>query len=438
MGKILKRVLGLFLLLSFSTLCASPDIQHWKTKNGMRVYFVPAPELPMLDVRVNFDAGSARDGEQSGIAHLTNGLLKQGAAGMDADAVATAFEKIGAQYGSGALRDMAWLSLRTLTDTQESALEIFTKVLSRPDFPEKDFARRIKQVLVSLEAGEADPGTIASKAWYKALYGDHPYATPMKGTKESVSKIMREDIRKFYQQFYVAQNGLVALTGDITRKQAEAIAEKLSAGLNKGETPPALPLVKKLEKSEEIRIPFPSEQAHVMIGAPGIERGNPDYYALYLGNHVLGGGGFNSQLVKEVRIKRGYAYSVYSYFLLSRQPGPYMIGLQTRVSQADDAVKVTRDTLDRFLQEGPGAEELNLSRKNITGGFPLRIASNSDIAEYLAVIGFYNLPLDYLDNFNGNIDAVTAEQIKVAYQHHVHPEKMITVIVGGPGKTATK
>jgi len=434
----MKKLLGLFLLLSFSTLCASPDIQHWKTKNGMRVYFVPAHELPMLDIRVTFDAGSARDGELPGVAHLTNGLLKQGAAGLDANAVATAFEKIGAQYGSGALRDMAWLSLRTLTDTQEAALEIFTKVLGQPDFPEKDFARRIKQVLVSLEADDADPGTIASKAWYKALYGDHPYATPMKGTKESVSKITREDIRQFYQQFYVAQNGLVALTGDINRKQAEAIAEKISAGLKKGKTAPALPPVKALERAEEIHIPFPSEQAHVMIGAPGIERGNPDYYALYLGNHVLGGGGFNSQLVKEVRIKRGYVYSIYSYFLLSRQPGPYMIGLQTRLSQADDAVKVTRDTVKKYMETGPGAEELNLSRKNITGGFPLRIASNSDIVEYLAVIGFYNLPLDYLDNFNDNINAVTAEQIKSAYQRHVHPEKMITVIVGGPEKTATK
>lgn len=434
----MKKIISIFLLLGFSTLWAGPDIQHWKTENGMRVYFVPAPELPMLDIRVTFDAGSARDGKQLGIAHLTNGLLKQGAAKMNADAVATAFEKIGAQYGSGALRDMAWLSLRTLTDTQEDALETFTKVLSQPDFPEKDFARRIKQVLVSLEADDADPGTIASKAWYKALYGDHPYATPMKGTKESVSKITLKDVEKFYQQFYVARNGLIALTGKVERKQAEAIAEKLSAGLKSGNEATALPAVKPLEKSEEIRLPFPSEQAHVMMGAPGIERGNPDYYALYLGNHVLGGGGFTSQLVKEVRVKRGYAYSVYSYFLLSKQPGPYMIGLQTRVNQADDAVKVTRDTVKDFLEKGPAAEELELSRKNITGGFPLRIASNSDIAEYLAVIGFYRLPLDYLEKFNGNIEAVTAEQIKTAYKRHVHLEKMITVIVGGPEKTATK
>ncbi len=434
----LRIIVTVCLWLAFSTLWANPEIQHWQTENGMRVYFVPAPELPVLDIRVTFDAGSARDGDKPGLARLTNGLLKQGAAGMDADTIAAAFEDIGARYGSGALRDMAWLSLRTLTEKQEEALAIFSKVLGQPDFPDKAFARRIRQMLVSLDADDADPGTVASKAWYKALYGDHPYASPMKGTKASIKKMTRKDVESFYRKFYVAANGLIALTGNIDRKQAEAIAEKLSAVLKKGERAPELPPVKPLQEAREIRIPFPSEQAHILMGAPGIERGHPDYYALYLGNHVLGGGGFTSKLVKEVRVKRGYAYSVYSYFLLSRKPGPYMIGLQTRVNQADDAIRVVRETLKNYLENGPDETELNLSKKNITGGFPLRVASNADIVEYLAVIGFYDLPLDYLDTFNEKIEAVTRAQIIDAYRRHVAPEKMVTVIVGGPEKSTAK
>lgn len=434
----MKKIV-LFFIVSFSQLLwAGPEIQHWTTENGMRVYFVPAPELPILDIRVTFDAGAARDAAQPGIAKLTNGLLKQGAAGMSADTIATAFDNLGASFSSGALRDMAWFSLRTLTDKKDQALDIFTSVLTQPDFPEKAFTRNVNQTLVAIKAGEADPGTIAEIAWYKALYGDHPYASPELGTKESVQALTREDVRKFYQQYYTAANGLIAMTGDVDRKQAETIAEQIASGFKKGEAAVMLPPVKPLEKSAEIRIPFPSEQAHIMMGAPGIERGHPDYYPLYLGNHVLGGGGFNSRLVKEVRVKRGYAYSVYSYFMLSRQAGPYLIGMQTRVNQADDAVKVSREQLSAFLQAGPEDDELELSRKNITGGFPLRIASNSNIVEYLAVIGFYGLPLDYLDTFNSKIDAVKKADIIAAYKKNVTPDKMVTVIVGGPENTAQK
>ena len=429
----MKWLLGALLLGAMQLALAGPAIQHWTTANGMRVYFVPADELPMIDIRVTFAAGAARDGDKPGIASMTSRMLTQGAGGRSADEIAQAFEDVGARIGTGALRDMSWLSLRSLSDPEylEPALDAFTRVLWHPDFPEADFLRNRNQQLLGIKAGEASPGKIASKAFYRAVYGDHPYGSPVEGTKESVEKLTVDDLKAFHRRYFVARNGVLAITGKLTRAEAEKLAGRLSSGLEPGEAAPPTPPAPALKEPKEIRIPFPSRQAHVYMGHPGIERGNPDYYALYLGNHVLGGGGFTSRLVKEVRVKRGYVYSVYSYFLPMASQGPFQIAMQTRGSQVDDAIAVSRDTLRRFMADGPSAEEIEASKKNITGGFPLRIASNGDIVEYLAVIGFYHLPLEYLDTFTKEIDAVRADEIVAAFERHVHPDSMVTVIVGG-------
>ncbi|MGF1547063.1 MAG: M16 family metallopeptidase [Thiotrichales bacterium] len=430
------RIFAIALVLSWTVAThAGPKIEHWQTSNGMRVYFVVAPELPMVDIRVTFSAGSARDAGAAGLAVLTNGMLNEGAGGMSADAIAESFESVGAQFGLGALRDMAWLSLRSLTDPDyiQPALETFAKVLWQPDFPERDLARVKNQTLVALKAEEADPSSIASKAYYKAVYGDHPYASPTKGTATSVEALTREQLRAFHKRYYSAANGLIAITGALERKVAEQLAETLSGGLPKGELPAPVPVVMPLREAATIKVEFPSKQAHVLIGQPGVERGNPDWYALYLGNHVLGGSGFTSRLVKEVRVKRGYAYSVYSNFSPMADKGPFQIGLQTRGNQVDDAIAVVRETLTGFIAKSADDAEIEASKLNITGGFPLRVASNSSIVEYLAVIGFYDLPLNYLDTFTARVEAVTREDIGAIFARHVNPDTLVTVVVGGDG-----
>jgi zinc protease len=166
------------------------------------------------------------------------------------------------------------------------------------------------------------------------------------------------------------------------------------------------------------------------MGQPGVRRGDPDYFALYVGNQILGGGGLVSRISEEVREKRGLSYSAYSYFLPMRADGPFVLGLQTRNDSADEALKVLRQTLVDFRNDGPTGKELEAAKRNITGGFPLKIDSNSDILGYIAMIGFYKLPLDYLDTFNGKIEAVTAKQIRDAFQRRVDPDRMVTVTVG--------
>jgi len=429
----LEGCCGLLLGIFACTVQAAPDILHWTTPNGARVYFVPSPELPMLDVRVEFDAGSARDGKLAGLANLSNHMLGLGSNGLSATKMAQRFEGVGANFTRGAEADMAWVQVRSLVEPKwmDIALDSLTLVLTRPNFAAEDFERERKRVLTSIESEKQDPGDIASRAFYKAVYGDHPYGHMTKGTEEGVNALKREDLLQFYKKYYVAKNAVVAITGQVTRKQAEAIAARLVDKLPTGEKAPPLPPVPELTEAKTIRIDYPSTQTHVLIGQPGMYRGDPDYFALYVGNHALGGSGLVSRLSDEVREKRGLSYSVYSYFLPMARKGPFIMGMQTRNDQLDEGLKIMWKTLRDYLDKGMTQEELVDSRKNITGGFPLRIDSNSKILEYIAMIGFYNLPLTYLDDFNKNVETPTLERIRQAMRTRLHPDKMVTVIVGG-------
>ena len=422
-----------FIFLSTTSVFASPKIEHWQTSNGGRVYFVAAPELPMVDIQVVFDAGSARDGDLSGMALLSNGMLNEGAAGLDTDQIAVAFDDVGAKFGNSSQRDMAMLSLRSLTaeSALTPALKMFTDVLTKPDFPQASFERLQKQILIGLQGEKQSPSAIASRAFYSNLYGQHPYAAMPSGNEVSVKKITLESLKAFYKQYYVAKNAVVILVGAIDKTQAKEVAEQLLSALPTGEKAAALPKVASLKIAKKVMIEHPSSQPHIVLGQVGINRGDNDYFALYVGNHILGGSGLVSQLSNEVREKRGLSYSVYSYFRPMRELGPYQFGLQTRNDQADEALNVMQNTLQNFIKNGPTTEELLAAKQNITGGFALRVDSNSKIAGYLAMIGFYDLPLSYLDTFKVSVNAVTINDIKEAYSRRIHADKMIMVMVGG-------
>ncbi|MDH5393832.1 MAG: insulinase family protein [Gammaproteobacteria bacterium] len=430
-----SAVVMLSLLLCFMSagLQASPRILQWHTKQGTPVYFVESKQLPIVDVRIIFDAGSARDKGHAGLAVLTNALLAEGAAEKPAQQIAEQFEDVGAQFANGALRDMAWLSLRSLRNDRylQPALTTLKDVLSKPTFSEESFQRELANLKISRKAAKQSPETLATEAFYKALYGDHPYASVVNGDDASLEAMQRKQVLNFYDRYYVSSNAVIAIVGQLSRAQAENIANDLMSGLKRGIKIPALPQVKNLDAAQTIKIDFPSKQSHIMMGQPGTQRGDKDYFALYVANHPFGGSGFSSRLVDEIREKRGLAYSVHSYFSPSRELGPFLIGMQTKNEQTDQALSLLKAELHKFWQQGPSEHELESSVKNITGGFPLRIDSNKKVVEYLSMIGFYHLPLDYLHNFNRRIEAVTLDEIKSALKRRLNPEKMITVIVGG-------
>lgn len=427
-----KIGLGLISLMLTFNVSASPQIDHWKTSNGARVYYVAAPELPMIDVEIVFDAGSAQDKDLPGTALLTNAMLNEGAGGQSADQIATVFEDIGAKFSNASQRDMAVLSLRSLTaePALSTAVDMLETVLTKPDFPQAAFDRLQKQVLLGLQAEKQSPGALASRAFYSTLYGEHAYGTMPSGNAEIVGQLNTKTLLKFYKQHYVARNATVVIVGAVDKIQAKAIAEKLMAGLPQGDMAMPLTSVSALTEATLINIAHPSQQTHILMGQPGLSRDDPDYFALYVGNHILGGSGLVSQLSNEIREKRGLSYSTYSYFKPMHQQGPYQFGLQTRNDQAQEALEVMQDTLKAFIINGPSDAELTAAKQNITGGFALRVDSNSKIADYLAMIGFYGLPLTYLDTFKDKVSQVTTAQIKDAFARRIHPDKMVTVMVG--------
>lgn len=431
--RMFSRAVLLIVSLTFvCTIQAAPKIQHWVTDNGVRVYFFPAPELPMMDLRVVFDAGAARDEGKAGVALLTNGMLAEGAGGLDTTAIAEQFDSVGAGFGNSAHRDMSVLTLRSLTEKKllDVALNTFKIVLNEPDFPVQAFERERKRLLIGLEAEKQSPQSISSRAFFTSLYGDHVYANKSNGTVESINALTIDDMKAFYKEYFVAKNAVVALVGDLSRKQAEALVNKVTGGLAQGSAAPAIAKVKALTKAVDKRIHFPSMQSHILVGQPGMKRGDPDYFPLYVGNHVLGGSGLVSILAEEIREKRGLAYSSYSYFSPMRENGPFIMGLQTKNASVEEALTVLKSTLKKFVKEGPPEKEFEATKMNLVGGFALKISSNSKIVENLASIGFYGLPLDYLDKYIAQVEAVTLEQVKDAFKRRINVDKLVTVVVG--------
>ena len=423
---------GTALLFCSFTVFATPQIQTWQTVNGVKVLFVPATEIPMLDVRIVFDAGSARDAGLSGLSVLTNGLLSEGAAGKNSQQIAEAFESVGAQIEYDAARDMALVGVRSLTESRylSIAIESLQQVLTQPDFPPVAYQRELNRMKIAVKARQQSPSALASVAFNKAVFGDHPYASPTSGTKESLEKMTLEDVRAFYQQYYVASNATVVIVGNVEREQAEKIVETVVSALPAGEKPAALPVVKPLTEARNIIIDYPSAQTHIFVGQPGVKRGDRDYFSLYVGNHPFGGSGFTSRLVDVIREDNALAYSVYSYFSPLRELGPFAMGMQTKTEQTEQALTLLNQQLKKYVEQGPKKDELAASKSNITGGFPLNIDSNGKLLEYIAMIGFYDLPIDYLDHFIDNIKAVDVDMINSAFKRRVHPDRMVTVVVG--------
>jgi zinc protease len=425
------RTLMVFLLSSLmpTLALAGVKIQHWTAPTGAQVYFVETHVLPILDVQIDFAAGAAFvPAGKSGLAGLTHGLLETGAGDLGEEQIADRLADIAARLGGGVDSDRASVSLRTLTSSpqREAALDLFRTVLSAPTFPQTVLEREKGRSIASIQEEDTQPEAVATKRFAAAIYPGHPYG--VSPTVESVSAVTREDLVSFHRQHYGAKGAVVSIIGDVTRAEAEAIAQRLTEALPAGGGNLVPPAVTKPSRGT-VKVPHPAAQSHVFIGSPAIRRSDADYFPLLVGNYTLGGGGFVSRLLKEVREKRGYAYSVYSYFAPRKLEGPFEINLQTKREQVGDALKVVDEVLTDYMAKGPTPKELASAKKNMVDGLALRLDSNAKLLGYVSTIGFYGLPLTYLDDFPAKVNAVTAEQVKAAFARHVKPENLVTVIV---------
>ncbi|EAR22313.1 M16 family metallopeptidase [Nitrococcus mobilis] len=411
---------------------AMPEIQHWTTASGTRVYFVATSVLPIVDLSLVFDAGAARDGNKSGLAALTSRLLTDGTAELDAGAIARRFERYGARVATDNSRDTARLTVRSLSASEnlQPTLDHLIEVLSNPTFPAAALERRRAQALVGLRQAQQNPGRVAERAFAQALFGDHPYANLSQGNISGVQAVTRDDVQAFHDRYYVAANAIIAIVGDLQRPQAESIATRLAQALKPGSAAPALPPVPDLKRAKIVRRSFDSSQTHILIGAPAISRTNSHYIPLYVANHVLGGSGLVSVLADEMRAQRGLSYSTSSTLITAAQRGWFELASSVRNDKLDESLQVLRNILQRYAASGPSRQRLEAAKRNITGSFPLRLDSNQDILAHIVMIGFYGLPLDYLQTFPKRVEAVSQPQTRQAFQAHVDPSHMVTVLVG--------
>lgn len=442
---ILTGATGLF-LINFAW--AAIPIEHWTQPSGAQVYLVPSPAIPMLDVQIDFDAGSRRDPvNKQGLASVTASLLSKGVragAGegepaLDENALGEAWADLGANFMAHAGDDRMSFMFRSLTypDLLDRSVRLAARQLAQPAFPADVWQRERGSLQSALKEANTRPATLAGRAFSQGVYGQHPYGYEM--TESSLNNIEVSDMAELYGRVIAPCRAKVTLVGAINREQADILVQQLLSRLAE-EKPTSVatcaPLVdvaevQPLGSALEKRIAFDSAQAHVLIGQPGFKRDDPDFFALTVGNYILGGGGFVSRLTNEVREKRGLSYSVYSGFAPGKHAGAFTVGLQTRPDQADEAVRVTREVVAKFVANGPTQAELQAAKDNLVGGFPLLIDSNRKLLGNVANIAWNNLPLNYLDVWTQQVEKVTLADIKSAFTRKLQTDKMITVVLGG-------
>lgn len=418
---------------------AAIPIQHWTHASGARVFLVQSPTIPMLDVQIDLDGGSRRDpAERAGLASATASLFSAGvtASGgqgaLDENALSAAWVDLGAQLGASASLDRFSIALRSLSDPAllEQAVALAARQLAAPAWPDAVWQRDRLRWQAGLREADTRPATLAGRAFAQAVYGSHPYG--QEATARTLDAISVDDIRAFYRRHAAACRAQVSLVGAVDRATAERIVDRLMAALApNGCAPlPGVPEVAPLAQAVERRLPFDAAQAQVLIGQPGHRRNDPDFFPLFVGNYILGGGGFVSRLTTEVREKRGLSYGAYSHFVPGLHAGAFQAGLSTRPDQAAQAEAIAREVIGRFVAEGPTEAELQAARDYLVNGFALRLDSNRKLLDNVASIAWNGLPLDYLETWTARVEAVTVADIRRAFQRVLQPGRMVTVVVG--------
>lgn len=421
---------------------AALPIEHWTQPGGAQVYLVQSPAIAMVDVQLDFDAGSRRDPPaQAGLASVTALMQSKGvkantaSALLDENQLGEAWADLGASFSADAGADRMSFSLRSLTypDLLGQAAELAARQIGQPSWPTNVWQRERERLYAAIKEADTRPAVLAGRAFSRAVYGAHPYG--FEATEASLAAISVADMQAAYALQVQPCRAKVSMVGAVTKAQADALVSTLLQYLPKSECSllPAVTEVEPLRQAADIRIAFESAQVHILLGQPGYKRDDPDFFPLLVGNYILGGGGFVSRLTHEVREKRGLSYSVYSNVAPGSHAGAFTIGLQTRPDQAVQAVQVSKDVLAKFVLEGPTEVELQAAKDNLIGGFALRIDSNRKLLDNVANIAWNQLPLTYLDTWTQQIAKVTTAQVKAAFQRKLQPEKMVTVVLGGEG-----
>jgi len=437
MRKILKLlirftpvVLWLWLGLLSEPLPALPPIQRMVLPNGLVLLHCEERSLPFATFQLLIDAGSRLDPPgKEGLAYLAARGLLLGTSKQTSTAINETLDFMGASLNASSGRDYATLSLRVLKKDIGKGTDLFMETLTKPAYPDGEIQKEIDKMLAAIQSAEDDPGHVAQKAFQKALFLQGPYRHPVEGTKESVKQLTREGVLQFNRTYYHPTDSILSVVGHLTAEELKSKVLPLFERWPR-KAIPKKPFPIEFAKGPMIRkIDKPITQANVIIGHKGISRQNPDFYALTVMNYMLGGGGFASRLVDEIRIKRGLAYSVASFFNPGKYPGAFQVILQTKNSSAREAIAIALQEMQRIRNEPISEKELEGAKKYLIGSFPMRLDTQGKLVNFLTQVEYYQLGLDYPIRYPSLIQSVTREEVLRVAKGYLHPENYILVVV---------
>ncbi len=437
-------VTTLFSLGLLSSANAILPIEQLDSFKGAKAYLVQTKSLPMVDIEISIDAGDRYDpANKSGLATMAGQLMNYGAKsanGLLTEAqIADEIADLGANLSISVSGERAIMRIRSLSrkDLRERAVQLASSLLASPIYDPKILAREKQRMTTALLESETKPEAVLERRFRKSVYGNYPLGNSP--SVQTIANITAADLYQFHKQFYRGDRMIVSMVGDVSKLEAAQMVQDLLKGIPQSGAP--IPPLPELARSpvqplnqREINIPFNTQQAHIAMGMTAITRNNPDYFPLLVGNYVLGGGGFVSQLVSEVREKRGLAYSVYSYFAPGKDVGIFQAGVQTKNDQAALAVEVMSATIEKFIANGPTQKELEAAKANLINGYPLRIDNNRKLLDNVSAIAWNNLPLNTMEVWTKQVEGVTLEQVKAAFQKYLAMDRMKIVILGAQHK----
>ncbi|MDX8396535.1 MAG: pitrilysin family protein [Mariprofundaceae bacterium] len=431
--QMLKAAVLIFVSLALiPTAHAVPSIQQKTLDNGLQILLIEAHNVPMVSMNLVLPSGSRFDpSKKGGTASFLADMLTDHTAKHDHTTWAEKLDAEAIQLGASVDRDGFNLSLTVLNEALESGLTAFSEALLQPGWNKKRFANLKEDALAAAKKELEEPGIQAANASARLLFADHPYGHRSTGNLESLATIQLSDLKLLYGQQIKPQGAVLAVSGDIT--MTELLAQ-LPAGIKNWQGKPKISLfdlaTAKVVAGLTQHVEMPTTQTLAQLTRLGPDRLNENFFSVFVLNHILGGGGFGSELMTEVREKRGLVYGVYSYFIPLASPGPFIITLQTRADQANDALSVVRETMLKMASGKISKKQLKAVKNNLIGGFAQRMDSNRERIGLMAMIGFYGLPLDYLQVWTQRVNAVSLADIKQAATQYLNPAQWNQITVG--------
>ncbi len=434
----IRLALAALVALAALPALAEVDVQEVTSPGGIDAWLVEDHSIPFVALELRFVPGAALDRPgKRGAVNLMAGLLEEGTGDLDAQDFAAARDALAASFDYDASDDAVSVSARFLTENRDAAVDLLRRSLVEPAFSE-DALARVKEQVVSIIANDStDPGAIARREWDARAFPDHPYGTPVEGTAESVTALSRDDVVQAHRDTLVRDDLYVSAVGDITPEALGRMLDELLGALpqaSEAEAPGDAGW--HIEPGVDV-VRFDTPQSVILFGHEGIPRDDPDFFTAYLLNEIFGGGGFNSRLMDEVRVKRGLTYGIGAY-LAPREYARALMGQAASANPtAGELVAVVRDEWQR-IAEGVTETELEEAKTYLTGAYPLRFDGNSNIAQILVGMQMDDLPISYIATRNDEIRSITLDDVARVARRLYRPEDLSFLVVGRPeGLSAT-